>query len=598
MVLPSPESVAAAVVEAAMVEARRVGVDWALIAPIVADSEVGLNADVGSPPEPASNAPSVPVGWVIGVAQQLAESRNSRRSRGAFYTPFEVADGLVGLVVDGPGRPVLPRVCDPTCGAGWFLLCAAERLFSLGVPAERIGPSLVGYDIDPVAILTARLSLGLWLAAHGGDVGSPSLHVHDALHGAEPPSVGLGFDVVVGNPPFLGQLRRRSARTGPERQSLSSTRGYADAAFVALERSLDWISAGGRIALIQPQSVLAARDAAAVRARIDVETRLFALWVGDETIFDAAVQVCAPVVEKRLDRSSSGPVHARLTTYRGAAVEISGQVDFTSWPELLADIQGVPKLTDIGVSWANDDSGDSLSSLAAPTADFRDWFYWIASKVGEAEPDGEPGHSIPVFTSGLIDPLAPLWGLRPARIGGKQWKSPRIEAGVAATEAQATKRLVPKVLIANQTRSVEAVVDFEGRWLPNTPVITVVPIDQADLWRVAAVILAPVSTVAAHRAAAGSGMSSGAVRLTAKIIGRLPLPRASAAAWEQAAGLLEVAARSELAPSVVRDHVVAAGRLMLSAYGLGDRRTVLAIAETSWSGGFGVSRMSPIGNAA
>jgi len=580
MVLPPTDTVGVAVVEAALTEARRVGVESTLVATIVADSGIGLHADLASPPEPTPGhvwpagdaAESVPVGWVVGVAHQLAETRTTRRSRGAFYTPFEVADGLVGLVVDRTGPPVPLRVCDPTCGAGWFLLCAAERLLARGVPVRQIGPSLIGYDIDPVAILAARLSLALWLAAHDGEPGSPVLHVHDALHGAEPPSLGGGCDVVVGNPPFLGQLRRRSARTGAQRNSLLSTRGYADAAYVALERSIDWVGDGGRIALIQPQSVLAARDGEAVRSRIDNEARLIGLWVGDETIFDASVQVCAPVLEKR---PSPGPLHGRLTTYRGATVEISGAVDFASWPELLADIQGVPEVVGFAVVGTHNRSAETLSAIAAPTADFRDWFYWVASRVCEAGADAEPGSCIPVFTSGLIDPLAPLWGLRPARIGGKRLETPCIPVSVVAAEPQATRRLVPKILIANQTRCIEAVVDFEGSWLPNTPVITVAPIDPADVWRAAAVILAPVSTVAAHRAAAGSAMSSGAVRLTAKMIGRLPLPTASADAWNEAAALIEVASRSEPDVTLVRSHLVEAGRLMLSAYGLAHRQDVL-----------------------
>ena len=39
----------------------------------------------------------------------------------------------------------------------------------------------------------------------------------------------------------------------------------------------------------------------------------------------------------------------------------------------------------------------------------------------------------------------------------------------------ARRRLVPKVLVANQTQIVEAVCDARGEWLPGVPVIGVYP---------------------------------------------------------------------------------------------------------------------------
>jgi len=571
--------VADAVVEAAMGVARTVGVDVAVVATICADLgfEQALVSRADLAPSVDDAGATAPIGWAIGVAHQKAESRETRRTRGAFYTPLELARGLVALVVDASGRQTpSPRVCDPTCGAGGFLLCAAEQLLEHGVPVDEIGPSLIGFDIDPVAILAARLSLGLWLEAHGGDASAPLLEVHDAIHGSTPPSLGSGFDVIVGNPPFLGQLRRRSVRSAAQKDALSSSRGYADAASVALERSLDWVGEGGRIALIQPQSLLAARDAKVVRSRIDAEARLFGLWVGDRTVFDASVRVCAPIIEKRrfsLDlRSNTGS----LTTFRGAAVEVSGEVEFTSWPELLADIEGVPILPGVGGARTGLGGVESLSALATPAADFRDWFYQLAACVGEAVAGDPAGGRVPVFTSGLIDPLAPLWGVRSARIGGNRWVRPSVVVGLDPDEVDASERLVPKILIANQTRCIEAVVDFEGKWLANTPVITVVPQRPGDLWLAAAVILAPVSTVVAHRVGAGSALSSGAVRLTAKMIGGLPLPQISVGAWDQAAELVEETVRSDLDSQRVREQLIQVGRLMQTAYGLGDRDDMLS----------------------
>ena len=56
--------------------------------------------------------------------------------------------------------------------------------------------------------------------------------------------------------------------------------------------------------------------------------------------------------------------------------------------------------------------------------------------------------------------------------------------------------LVPKVVVATQTRVGEAAVDQEGRWVASTPTVALVA-DPELLWRIAAVVCSPVGSVAA-----------------------------------------------------------------------------------------------------
>ena len=94
------------------------------------------------------------------------------------------------------------------------------------------------------------------------------------------------------------------------------------------------------------------------------------------------------------------------------------------------------------------------------------------------------------MTVGLIDPARCLWGRRSTRFAGRVLQRPRVdltalqEAPAMARWAQA--RLVPKILLATQTRVLEPVVDVRGRWLPSTPAITVRPTADASIWHVAA----------------------------------------------------------------------------------------------------------------
>lgn len=101
--------------------------------------------------------------------------------------------------------------------------------------------------------------------------------------------------------------------------------------------------------------------------------------------------------------------------------------------------------------------------------------------------------------------------------------------------------LVPKVLVACQTRVVEAVVDADGALLPSVPVIAVCA-DPARLFDVAAVLLAPHTSAWAVRRAAGTALSADAIKLSAKQVLDAPLPR-DVGAWAAGAEHLRQAGR-------------------------------------------------------
>jgi hypothetical protein len=86
--------------------------------------------------------------------------------------------------------------------------------------------------------------------------------------------------------------------------------------------------------------------------------------------------------------------------------------------------------------------------------------------------------------------------------------------------------LVPKILIANQTRRIEAVIDRDGAWLPSVPVITCMS-DRLD--DVAAVLHSDAATEWVRYHAAGSGLSATTVRLSTRLLASIPLPATMAA---------------------------------------------------------------------
>ena len=591
---------AGAVITTAFALADSIGVDRAVVTSIAVSCGVDtagheLAASQSQESLPAGSSSSVrlvPVGWDLGRIHEGSEPTADRKERGAFYTPLPLVTGLTRLALDDRVARI-PRVCDPMCGAGGFLLAAAEHLRSDGVSADDIGPNLTGFDVDQTAVMTARIALALWLAAAGADPSTPTIVVGDAIHGEEPAEVGDGFDVIIGNPPFLGQLRSRTARSKDDRLALDGARGYADAATIAWDRSRGWLRQSGRMTMVLPRSVLSARDAAT--ARDETTARVVGMWIDDGDVFDANVKVVAPLVV-------SEPVTSvfPVPLFSGLDVQHVGFTTSTTWSGMLADSQGVPTL-DVATS-------GTVSDLAHVSADFRQWFYDVAAIVGESNADddldrdrdeqgvgieqgvgqdpgdnarenaGEMGSAtgahvtdagpVRVITSGLIDPNRDLWGKVATKIGGKSWNRPSVTRAQLGNLGQAD-RLRPKVLAASQTKVIEAVVDEHGSAVGLTPVITATPHAADDVWRLAAVLLSPVASVWARRLAAGSGLSRETVRLSTTVVGSVPLPSASPDAWDAAAQVLAVGAAAASETSA-RDMLLESALLMQAAYGTTD----------------------------
>jgi hypothetical protein len=160
--------------------------------------------------------------------------------------------------------------------------------------------------------------------------------------------------------------------------------------------------------------------------------------------------------------------------------------------------------------------GPVLGDIASFTADFRDQYYGLVGAVGD-DVDGPP-----LVTSGLIDPGRCHWGERPVRFAKQRFVAPRVALARLSPTLQrwAAQRLVPKILIANQTRVIEAVHDAAGEWLPCVPVITCVT---AEPERVMAVLASPAANEWVHHQVAGSGLSAGTVRLSPRLLAAIPL---------------------------------------------------------------------------
>ncbi len=283
--------------------------------------------------------------------------RAARKARGCFYTPPSLARhlaacGLAAIAAPGKARP---RVLDPAMGAGAFLLAAVHELegridpgrSSSKLRRELVEACLCGVELDPLACCVAQLSLQLF-------VGEPpieqlALGSADALWGARSedimadpvqgwrqlfPGSGTDFDLVLCNPPYLGE-RGRKALFRPLRAQYPEVSGpRMDYWYFFVGLALRLTRSGGAIGMLTPSYWLRAAGARQLRARIRA--------CGDlESLLDFGRYPVFP--EARGQHSSVWLL--RLSKQQGATtrcVTLGPRAKKKSLPEVLEAVRAAP----------------------------------------------------------------------------------------------------------------------------------------------------------------------------------------------------------------------------------------------------------------
>ncbi len=232
----------------------------------------------------------------LGVAYQQWRSASARYDRGQFFTPLGIA--LFAACLLDPQEH--ERALDYACGCGAFLaalyIYRASQLgleFAEGIPAipqlsEKVPRSqaqdrlarymrthVYGAELDAFLAEIARKQLTL-------AQGEPS-HIYrmnslafpdggsDAARAAADIPLG-SLDCIAGNPPFglkisddavlkryeLARIWTKQGESSFRREERISKRVYSETLF--LERAIDWLKPGGRLALVVPDGVLSERS--------------------------------------------------------------------------------------------------------------------------------------------------------------------------------------------------------------------------------------------------------------------------------------------------------------------------------------------------
>lgn len=248
----------------------------------------------------------------------------TRRAAGAVYTPRHIVRFTLEQAGYTPQAAIESTVLvDPACGAGAFLeevvTILAERFGALGVDLESgagrdtylraVREHVFGVDVDERACELARATVRQRILAllHGplpaaffdGNVLSADfLLAREVDRWAS--RLPRPLQLVVGNPPYVSATRLSNDMKRRLRARFSAAGGRLDLYAVFIERSLELVGEGGRVAFVTPDKFLVSRSAQGLRAHILAASavRSVAQFKSHKIFDDAATVPCVTVLER------------------------------------------------------------------------------------------------------------------------------------------------------------------------------------------------------------------------------------------------------------------------------------------------------------
>lgn len=292
------------------------------------------------------------------VQQQLSKSKDSekRKKQGIFYTPTHI----VNYVVENTLGKALQRkslkeietikILDPACGSGSFLIKAFDVLdnalktkrqddnrYDPIRKSEILSSNIYGVDLDKQAVEIARLNL--LLKALTSDLKLPNLTKNikegnsliskgkelekpfDWKQEYKEVFDGGGFDVVIGNPPYIfargGNFDKETKQYFYDNFQLASYQLNTFLLFI--DRAYQLLKPGGYLGFIVPNTWLTIDTFSQLRKFLLEETSgLQIINIFDKVFGGANVDTCMLIFNK------GKPKNAKLGEFRDGKLTIVG----------------------------------------------------------------------------------------------------------------------------------------------------------------------------------------------------------------------------------------------------------------------------------
>lgn len=291
---------------------------------------------------------------ILGQVYERSLAEAARGGTGVYYTPPHVVDYLVKNTVGellaagtkrAAQRPL--RILDPACGCGAFLLGAYQylldwhrdrRLLTRAEKKRILLGHIYGVDLDPQAVEVTKFALVLKLlqgeiaasaslafvehtladlgrnikcgdALIGPDFGRGPQRIRSFDWQAEFP--GGGFDVVLGNPPYLSYSGRQAARLSRAQRDYFAQHycaaGWRTAHGMFIELAVRHL-ARRMVAFIVPDQVGHLDGYGPIRALLSQHSGLREVRYWGEQVFQ---HVITPALTFIADKTHRGPTVVR-----------------------------------------------------------------------------------------------------------------------------------------------------------------------------------------------------------------------------------------------------------------------------------------------
>ena len=231
-----------------------------------------------------------------------------RAGMGQYFTPDPIVELAVGVIQPRATDIIL----DPFCGSAHFLTKALEFV------VEKQKNGLTPHDLHEFKFFHLH---GIEKSDRMVRIAMTDMMLHDDGHtnvrnqdallsfdnypdvialrddGKEDPAV---FDIILTNPPF-GSIMKREAMEMLGRFDLGHKRKSLPLEVLGLERSLQFLKPGGKLAIVLPEHMMKGKSALFVRKWIFEVARIKAIFFFPEEAFNpfgAMVKTCLCVLQK------------------------------------------------------------------------------------------------------------------------------------------------------------------------------------------------------------------------------------------------------------------------------------------------------------
>ena len=304
-------------------------------------------------------------------------SRSSKGNKGQFFTPRYVIEACVRIL----NPQITDSIIDPACGSGGFLIHALLHLQENGSSKEA-GNLIWGFDIDAKAIRIARALFLIGGASKRhmyqlNSLDNPKYQqdlfssdsetkvkatIEDLLKGEM--KRHKGFDVILTNPPFAGEVLERELLDSYE-ISRNAKKVERDVLFI--ERCIDLLKPGGRIAIVLPHNKLGGKNFADLRQWTMQRLQVVAvIGLGRETFLPHTSQkadILIGVKRERPTKTFSNEEVLFLTSEKSGKnskgvllIKEDSSIEDSSWNRVEHDLDEVVDLVrnhanELGLSW-------------------------------------------------------------------------------------------------------------------------------------------------------------------------------------------------------------------------------------------------------